>query len=229
MTTLVDLRTDIRSHLDELTATFWEDAELNRWANEALRDVARRTEVLQKDRSYTIVADQIAYPFPEDMIRIYRVEYRQSDSYIKPLEYKSFQELDDIWYTSREVTGALPYFYSLWGYPGGAENGIYIYPIPSDTIADGLRAFYYGLPRTMIKDEDPAEIPAGWQDLVPLYAEYVARRKEAQDSRWREALELYEMRLKELHSVSRHWTDQQTSISADNRGLPFWAESEWSA
>lgn len=224
-----ELKEDVLNHLDATLSGFWENAEILRWCNEALRDVARRSEVLQTVSSYTINANQITYPLPEDMLRIYRVEYRSSSSYIKPLEFQPLQTMDDIWYWSREVTGSQPDYYSIWGYPGGDESALYIFPIPSETLADGLRIFYYRLPRKMLNDYDIADIPAGWEDLIPLYVEHVARRKEARDQRWQEALQLYEERLQQMMDVTRQWTDQQTNAmtAPESRGMAWWMAGEW--
>lgn len=215
MTTLLDLRTDVRSHVDEQTAVFWTDEELNRWCNEALREIARRSETLQNQKSYTVIANQEAYILPEDMLRIYRVEYRRTSDYRVPLEFRPFNEMDSVWGFSR-TGGGTPDFYSIWSYPGEGGQGLYIYPIPSETLNDGLRVFYYALPRNLESDDDVAEIPAGWEDLVPLYVEYTARRKEASDNRWREAYELFESRLKEMMKTTRNWSDQQNFLVGEN-------------
>lgn len=216
MTTLLELRTDVRSHVDEQTAIFWEDTELDRWINEGLREVARRSETLQKQRSYTVENGKEAYPLPDDMLRIYRVEYKRTTDHIMPLEFRPFNEMDSVWGYSRTRTGGSPEFYSIWSYPGSGGQGLYVTPVPSETLSDGLRVFYYALPKQVVEDEDVAEIPAGWEDLIPLYVEYTARRKEASDNRWQEAKGLFEERLKEMLKTTRNWSDQQNFMVGDN-------------
>lgn len=228
--TLGELKADILAHLDGSLTGFWTDDQLTRWANESLRDIARRSEVLQDIRSYTVIANQLTYDLPEDMIRIYRVEYRRDSVDIRPLEFQPFQSMDDIWYWSREITGSEPDYYTIWGYPGGDSSALYLFPVPSETLADGLRLFYYRLPRKMVQDDDLADLPAGWEDLVPLYVEVVARRKEARDQRWQEAFQLYEQRLEQMIQVTRQWTDQQSNnIASDSaRSLAYWISgTEW--
>lgn len=232
MATLADLRLDIRSRVDELTANFYTDADIDRWANESLRDVARRGEVLQAIKVYDIIGNQVSYDAPADMIRIYRAEYHQSSSYTIPLEYQPLASMDDIWYTSRTVPGSIPYYWSWWGFPSDQDRSqVYLYPVPSANLAQGLWLFYYRLPRKMTNATDPADIPAGWEDLVPLYAEVVCRRKD-NDRRWQEAQELYEAKLQHLFEVSRQPTDQMTFISGNANGvgrLPGWLTgmSDW--
>lgn len=204
---------------------FWESDELTAYINEACREIARRSETLKKWKSYKVEAGREAYPFPEDMFRIYRVEYRRSSDSAQVLEYQPFQSMDDIWFRSRGTTGGDPIYWTEWSYPGAADNGLYIYPIPSDTISDGLRVMYYALPRLMISEDDIAEIPAGWEDLAVLFVEYKARRKEAQDNRWQEAYELFETRLKEMLKTTQHWTDQQTYFAGPSAS--WWGDGEW--
>lgn len=224
MTTLADLRTDVRNHVDENDPTFWQDSELDRWVNEALREVARRSETLQAVQSYTIEADRESYPCPEDMLRIYSVEYRQSQGTTLNLDYMRFNDLQD--FSSRTNSGGTPQWWSMWGFPGTTDTDqLFIVPIPSETISDGLRVYYYRLPRELADDEDEADIPAGWEDLVPLYVEYTARRKEAQDNRWQEAQQLFETRLNEMLKTTRHWTDQETFMT--DRLRPSWDLGEW--
>lgn len=228
--TLAETRADVRDHLDELVPAFYPDLTLDRWIYEGARDVARRGEVLQDVQSYTLQADQVNYDAPPDMVRIHRVEYRQSTSYVYALEYRTIDSMDDVWFTSREVAGSLPEYWSFWGTPGIASSQIYIYPIVSNATADGLRVFYYRLPHKPEVDTDPVEVPAGWEDLVVLYCEMNALRR-AGSARWQEAQTMYEARLLTLIEVTRQFTDQQTLISGAGMGsharFPFANDPWW--
>lgn len=225
MATLQDLIDDCRSHLDERAAQFWSDDELTRWINEALRDVARRTENLQAVHKYTTVPSQLTYDAPLDLLRIYRVEYHQSDNYVITLEFRDLNSMDDVWYQTRAVPGSQPYWWSYWGYSHEHERGqVYIYPSTSSQVRDGLWVFYYRLPRVLLLAEPGgvADIPSGWEDLVTLYVEMIGRRKD-NDKRWTEAQELYEARLEAYISVSRLPTDQMTFFAGGGTGgLPGW-------
>lgn len=230
--TLAELITDCRSHLDESIAGFWDDVELARWCWEAARDIARRTEWNQKTSTQDIVANQQTYTVPDEMLRAFRVEYRQTASYSYALEIKDFHNMDDLWITGRQVSGSQPYACAFWGAPGSrdgtaARQQLYLYPTPSAAVTNGLILYYYAIPKKVDTNDFNAtvEVPSGWEDLVPLYVEVVARRKESRDARWREAFDLYEMRLAELMKHTRSWSDQQdTSFSgvAGYGALPAW-------
>lgn len=230
--TLAELITDCRSHLDEAVAGFWDDVEMSRWCWEAARDIARRTEWNEKISRQDITANQQTYAVPDDVFRIFRLEYRESSSFSYALEPKNFHDMDELWMTGREIAGSRPYAYAMWGAPGARENNagarqLYLYPTPSTSYTNGLILYYYAVPAKVDPNDFNAtvEVPSGWEDLVPLYVEVVARRKESRDSRWREAFELYELRLAEMMKTTRSHTDQQdTSVGLvpGFGGLPAW-------
>lgn len=222
--TAAELLADVRQHLDETAAQFWTDDVLYYWMYEALRDVARRTECLEDVKRYTIVGGQQQYDLPTDMLRINRVVYRQTTGYTYSLQLSTLQNLDDVWGTAQEIAGSQPYWCAVWGTPGMGTQQLYLYPTPSTTLDDGLRVFYYRLPKKpgSTHPGDPVDIPSGWEDLVPLYVEIVARRKEARDSRWKEAQALYEARLEAMVETTRQWHDQMNFLGRETSGYPIW-------
>lgn len=210
-----ELLTDIRVRLDEPEEGFWDDTELLFWANDALKDIGQRLMLHRDEKSFTAIADQAEYEMPDDMVKLYRLEYRQSATYIRPLEYYPLAQFD-------EVRGVLrsqgwPCAFTTWGYPG--QGGKFILDrSPSETTEDGLRLFYYRLPRPMTTPSDPVDVPSGWERNVALYVEWNARRKEAKDQRWREAQALYEAGLEEMRRVSTLHSDQPSYFSDASYG-----------
>lgn len=221
MSTWADLRTQVCMRLDadeDLVKSgggMWTDEELRFWAYDGLKDIAQRLLVHRDVKSYDLVADQAEYDMPADMVKLYRVEYRSDSSYIRPLEYAPLAEFDGIRGVLRSSgwTGA----YTTWGYPGGGGQ-IILDRAPSDDIADGLRVYYYRLPREMSDDSDPVDIPAGWERIVSYYVEAQARRKEQTDQRWRDAMQLYEAGLKDMERAAAQHSDQQTFITDVQHG-----------
>lgn len=224
MTTLAELVSDVRSHLDESVAGMWSNDELARWCWEATRDVARRTEWNKKSKTYDVVGAQQTYTLPPDLFRVHRCVYRQSTTYGYSLEWMEFAMLDDVLFTT---SGGTPSNFTIWGQAGTREHDqLYLYPTPSASITGGLVLYYYAIPTKLDTNNYnvKAEIPNGWEDLVPLYVEVVARRKEARDSRWQEAQVLYEQRLEDFMRVSRHPSDQENFMAYGGQtgGLPGW-------
>lgn len=219
--TLKETRDDIRNRLDERIGQFWDDStELDIWINEAATEIARRSETLLDSKSYTLTASKAEYEMPEDMLRISVVEYRRTDNNKRFLESKPFPSMHTVWGSNRDRTGQ-PSYYTTWGFPGDGGE-IILYPAPSETVNDGLRVYYYRTPRKATEDDDPVEVQSGWTDLVPLYVEVVARRKDGADRRWSEALQLFEARLENMIRTTRRLVDQPAYISQD-RYLPWHA------
>lgn len=224
MATLSQLIADVRSHLDEATAAQWSDAEITRWLNEGQRDVARRTEVLQATATIPVTAGQQNYVAPADMLRIHRVEHTNTgDPTIWALEYRDWHAMDQVWWSQQAVTQARPVWYTLWGFPPNVN--IVLYPKPHTN--GSLKVFYYKLPADLVNPTDTTQLPNGWDDLLVLWCEHVALRKDA-DPRWTEAKQLYEERLAALNDLSRRWTDAAGLItSAAGAYVPQWLWSDW--
>jgi hypothetical protein len=230
--TLLQLRTDLRARLDETTdigapmGRVWLDPDLNRWLNEGLRDVARRSETLLTFyTAITVVPGMQKTPVPTNVIRIHRVEFQPTgSSQVYPIAASTYQEMDQYWGVYPQQQRSYPYYYILWGFPPNLT--MQLYPVPSQ--GGVINIFYYRLPAAILADTDVAEIPEGWHDLVVLYAEYVARRKD-RDQSWQDAKELYEASLSEMIDRTRQWHDQARTIYVGTNAVPEWlyGGSEW--
>ena len=226
--TLATIRTDVRYRLDETTARMWSDAELNNWINEACRDISRRTETLLSFYTAITALPNVAkYRLPENVIRVNRVEFQPVNSTeTYPLQASTYQEMDAMWGTRQAVQRSYPSFFVLWGVAGSVEGiTMQLYPIPSQ--AGTLNIYYYRLPTAMTADSDHADIPAGWEDLISLYCEYIALRKD-RDARWSDAKQMYEENLGHMIDVTRQLHDQARSVTVGNAAVPAWLyEFDW--
>lgn len=220
--TLTNLLADVRAHLDESTATEWSDTDLTRWINEGLRDVSRHTETIQDTATIAASVGVQQYALPVTALRIYRVEWRPtSGSRIVAMEYRDFNNMDAVWWESQTSIQSQPYYFTMWGFPPSLN--MVVYPTPSETGA--FKVFYYRVPATLTSGSDVAEIPEGWSDLVVLYCEYIAQRRD-RDPRWQEAKALYDAQLEAMLEMTRRWSDQAGMIVAENGPLPYWIVGE---
>lgn len=217
--TLSTILTDVRSRLDEVTAKFWSNTELTTWINEGLRDVARRTETLLDYFTNIPLYPNVAkYAMPMDVIRVHRMEFVPVGDYnVYPIELKTYQEMDQVWGIQPSTQRSYPTFAVLWGFAPNIT--VQFYPVPSQ--AGTLNLYYYRLPTTLVNPNDVAEIPNGWEDLISLYCEYVALRKD-RDGRWQEAKSLYEENLNNMVNVTRQLHDQARSVIVGTQAVPAW-------
>lgn len=217
--TLSDLLTDTRARLDETTQRFWLDTQLTTWINEALRDIARRTEtILSFNTTVTAIAGTNKYALPSDVIRVHRVEFVPTgQTLIYPLEPRTYGEMDQVWGIQQSRQQSYPSYFVLWGFSPNIT--MQVWPVPSQ--GGNFNVYYYRLPVTLANPADIAEIPEGWQDLVPLYVESVAKRKDRDDS-WKDAKSVYEDTITHMIDVTRQLHDQSQIFTRMTGAVPSW-------
>jgi len=228
MTTQSQLLLDIRSRLDEPSPQFYPDTELRRWINQGARDVARRTETLQTTADIPLTAGQQQYTAPADVLRIYRVEYRDTGNRVYGLEYRDYANADSVWWTAQLTVQSIPQMWTAWGFPPTLK--IVLYPIPGNT-GTSLRVFYYQAPADLALDGTAANttvpIPTGRDELIVDFAEYMALRK-ARDQRWQEAKAIYDEKVQSMIDQTRRWTDQAGTYDQTGTLLhPFIWNEDW--
>lgn len=219
--------TALRERLDEATATAWTDVQLRRWVNEAVNDIARRTETIQVTANLDVDAGDQDHTLPATTLRVYRAEYIEDNNQkVYPLEWVDFNAADSVWWVDQATTDGRPRIYTLWGYPPNLQ--IKLYPVPS--VNGTLRVHYYSAPTALATDGTAAStnlsVPEGYTDLVLDYAEYKALRRD-RDPRWQEAKAEYEQHLEQMTDMTRRWSDQASSISLAGYGLPDWLVGGW--
>lgn len=212
MATLTSALADLRARLDEASPRFWSDAELTVWLNEGCRAIARRAEVIQSfNTTVAGVAGIQSYALPTDVIRLHRVSFVPSGSTQNyPMKPSTDDAMDRVWGINPTQQASYPSFYTLWGTPGlpagVSQLKMKVYPVPAQ--AGTFQIYYYRQPVAMVAGGDIAEIPAGWDDLLPLYAEHVALLKD-KDDRWKEVKARFDEEIAYLIEVTRMWHDQQ--------------------
>lgn len=235
--TLQDVIRRVREDIDEPTAHLWTDTGITDWINDGARDLSRKAEDLMVfDTSIAVVAGTAKYALQSDLIRVHRMEFVPSGStQTYPLTPSSHGEMDGIWGINQSQASAYPSFFVTIGYPGGTGTSamkVQLFPVPS---ASGtLNVFYYKLPYRFLDPEANAvelakslEVPEGWDDLVVLYAQYRAMRKD-RDPRWQEAKQLYDEQLDHLINVTRFYHDQEQMMTVASRaGVPNWLTEWW--
>lgn len=93
-------RTLVRERVDEPSARFYSDTELNHWINEGCKDLARRTQSVQTSATQFVTINVQSYTAPTDVIRILRIEFEPTGAgNTYPLEYRDFNNMDEVWWT----------------------------------------------------------------------------------------------------------------------------------
>lgn len=226
--TQTELVDDIRSRLDEPVEDQWLDAEIRRWINQGCNEVARRTETLQATSTISLVVGQQQYTAPSDVIRIYKVDYLDTSNRVDVLEYRDFNTMDSVWWSSQLTVTGRPMMWTAWGFPPNLK--IIVYPLP-DTASTSIKVYYYKTPTELALDGSQGtttlDIPSGWEDLIVDYAEYMALRKD-RDPRWQEAKALFESNVQAMYEMTRRWTDQAGQFDTDFVPIhPYITDPNW--
>jgi hypothetical protein len=167
--TLSTAVTEVRAILNEATAAFWTDTEIENWIKEACTDISTKGGIVTADDTISLVTNQLSYTssdeaFIADILKTYAVYSTNSTTY-KGL-VKSHPRMlgnNDIL-----VPGA-PRYYCLF------NKTFYVMPIPNSTWnAKTLTVLY-----TKISD-DITDLEYEYQKLAIQYATGKAKMKDKQ-------------------------------------------------
>ena len=224
--TLAEGRTAVRDLIDEDTAQFWTDTQLNNWLNQGCADIARRAMVLRQMAQITVFANTQNYSAPTDMYQIYRIQFVPNTGvFIYPLTFMGYQEADQAWGTYQQFPAAWPEIFTMWNNPGAttaspATLTIRLFPVPAQNGV--LQVFYYRQIVTAVADGDQLDTIPGWEDLAVEYAVYLAKRKDKEPD-WQDAFAFYEQKLNDMIMVTGTFQDQAGTFSTGQGQWPPWA------
>jgi hypothetical protein len=221
--TMTEALAEVRERLDEPEEDNWSESFLRMCINEGCKDVSRKTESIRDSDDIAITAGDGTYPGPVDMIRISKVELRETgNTAVYTLKFYDFNVADSVWWTGQEQSQARPV---MWTFRGTVPTvTIQLYPIPST--AGTITVSYYRLASIIDieggSDGSTLDIPEGWDDLVYAYAEYRALRRD-RDPRHQEAKAEYDEKMTDMLTLTGQLTDNPSEIAPEIPfGLPAW-------
>lgn len=210
----------VRSRLDEASATVWSDVELMTWINEACAEIARRTESLQTVQSIDVSAGASMITMPPDVLRVSRVEWFTSlvPAVNRSLEIREKFAMDAVWGAGSLQTQGVPQYCAFVGFPPNLE--CQIYPLPE---ADGtLEVTYYKAAPTLATDGSDNDtvltIPAGWEDLILDYATAMAQRRDG-NAAWQDTRSVFEAKMGQMWDMVQFFHNQSGQITPDPHGF----------
>lgn len=215
--------TEVRALLDESTAAFWTNAQLQSWINQGCEDVARRAEVLWQEVNLNVVPQQQFYAFPLDFLNAHRAEFSPTNSsQTFALEYRGINQMDEMWGILHSLPAAWPQYFTI---RQNQATGYFLMLYPSPGNAGTLTVYYYRQAVAQTNTAGPIDTQSGWEDIIYDYAIFKALRA-AKDSTWQDAFQLYEKNLVALIEKSRNMTDQGEAITTGASQWPIYSYSE---
>ncbi len=214
--TLESARTEVRSLLNESSAVFWTDSQLNSWINQGAQDIARRAENLWEEANIPVTPLQQIYPFAADFLNCHRAEFILANGpQTYNVEYREINAMDEIWGVLHNLPQAWPQYFTI---RGNSVNGLFLFLYPAPGASGTLTVYYYRQARPTTLDTAYIDVQAGWEDLVYEYAVAKAKRKD-RDPSWQEAFQMYEGKLQQMIDKTRSFTDLGSTITT---GTPQW-------
>lgn len=165
---LSQMRQMSRDLLNEATAGFWTDPQLNRYLNTAHQRLNSIISTLREDyftvsATFTTVVGTKSYAWPTDCVYIRRIEI------IDPADPSSIIKVDELKFPRTEAGGDW-----LFTAPGQPLRYIIrgrqfdLWPIP-DAIYT-MRIYYAQLPPDIVNDIDVPTSPLDFHDMIVFYA-----------------------------------------------------------
>jgi len=208
MLTITDTLTRVRDMLDEQVEGSWLNAQLRRWLNDGLDDLARETRQLTDVATFNTVANQAEYLLPDNILEIDNVYFTTADARMVPLAPVAYEGVDQVWGHYQNQSSYQPQVYTLWGYPPTLM--MRLYPVPNAINVISLRVVRTAvhIDESGAGDADPIDFPSAWQDTLVDYCEMRALRKD-RDPRWQEAQQMYmakrdSLKLNDYMNISRN-------------------------
>jgi hypothetical protein len=217
MATLLELRTRVRSYLDEPDARFWTDAELNNWINQAY--FFAYMEFVQAFENYfaTVVFQNITagvdtYALPANFDKFRLLERVINNTVTIPLQEFNRIETSNLISSFTATNSYLPTYRFV------GPNFV-LEPMPQVTITNGLRLEYVPGAAPLVADGDSpvSTFLNQWQELIVLKAVVSAKLKEEMTGNqgadlgpFQVMLETWENKVKDaiaLRSQSRKYTE----------------------
>jgi len=178
--TLTTATTEVRDALNEVTAVFWTDIQIQAWIKEGCRIFSSKTLMVEAEDDITLVANQLSYSSSDHSwigtcIEPYAAIYNDSGTTYKGLLKSNPRKLGNV----ATFTAGVPKYYSLH------NRKIYVWPLTTAALVTGgsiisvLYAKY---------TEDIADLPDDYQHLPVIYS--VAKCKQ-KDQKFAEATALF--------------------------------------
>ena len=173
--TLTTATTEVRDALNEATAVYWTDGQIQNWIKEGCRIFSSKTLLVEDTQDLNpLVESQLSYSSSDETwiancIEIYSAIYNSGTTY-KGLLKSHPRKLGNV----ATFTAGVPKYYSLH------DRMIYVWPLTTAAIAaSGIITFLFAK-----YTEDIADLPNDYQHLPVIYA--VAKCKQ-KDQKYAEA------------------------------------------
>lgn len=183
----------LRVRLDEATAAQWQDADLRQWLDEGIRDIARTTRLHTDQISFAVSANVGEYTLSDRVLAIEFAMWKATaDTRKIPLEPRAFVGVQKyINETGSDVT-----YFSTYGHSPLLKMQLWPTPTRVGTI------YIYGpmIPTALDVSGGTGNVDVAepWYEAALDYAQYLAERKDKQNTQWKDTFGLYQAKVQTM-------------------------------
>ena len=187
-----------RYDLNETTASFWSDTELQQWINEAIWEINSKTRCLEKAVStQTLAEDDYDYAITGNWLSIETIIHDSgtttgdSDTDEASRRLYTLKRIDIKDFGHTRETGR-PKQYTVW------NDTLYIWPIPDSNVSGTtLILFAINLPTDITSSTSSIETPAYFDHSILNYVKAKAYFKDKREAKGNYYMALFEKALRE--------------------------------
>lgn len=178
--TLAQIKTDVKRIFGDESGVQLTDADITRWANRACSEIIQQNDGLLQARAVAnLVGNQQAYTPPTNALAIKKIRVKRTTdlSYFKieGMSYQEFDEYIDGWEGTYYGTSPIPSVYSFYA------NQIWLFPIPTADVTNGMEILYSRRPVSMAIDADIPDLPEEYHDAI---TDFVLQQAYEMDENW---------------------------------------------
>ena len=235
--------TQVRNLLDEASPTYWSNAMITAWLNQACKDLARQAQSLWMIYTFPSAPTPTTtkvflqnYPMPADMLGVHKMTFLIKQSGVSSqqwfnLEFRGIKQMDEIWGILHALPAACPNAFYLWNNPDidttkppGTAWFAGIYPVPATTGTFTL--YYYRTSQTATGTTTILDVTQGYEDVTYWYCIYMAKFRD-RDPLWQTSYKQYRTMLQNMMDKTSRFTDEGSMFVDDaNAQWPVYLYSE---
>lgn len=160
-----DVADSIKSQMGDEAQVVITDADIIRWINDGQVEIVTNNQSLNLVKAVTsITPGKAEYPLMQDeaffgLLLVNSIHYKN-----RRLNSSTFQEAEEFMLTDKENASGTP---SLWYSVAGV---LHLYPIPEESVDNGLSIFFTKTPRRVKNLTDYLDIPDSYFNALVEYA-----------------------------------------------------------
>jgi hypothetical protein len=135
-------------------------ADIIRFINDGQKEIAYKNEVLQAIGTMDIVAGVNSYPIPSNLLTLRTMYYDGSRvQFMEKTAYDEYVNSSD----PKATSTGFPLVYTRWA------NLFYLYPVPSNSLAGGLKLEFTQRPADVVGSADALSLPLEYHNAIVDY------------------------------------------------------------